>query len=305
MNPMRHIRLVLFISVLATGAAGAAAAPLHQTGHARRADKPGCPGPGKKTMTDSDAAQVNLNPVPTTVAALRALPVPPDAGESKPRVQVEKSTYQVNVYLVGAKLEPDHDFHLLISDSPGGRTMITELPDPTCPVTKTSPVIAQIAAARHALLAAAGPITDVYKPLSGTAQLTGVGFFDSVHAQLGVAPNGVELHPVLSFTGFHRAPRPHVAIVRWTARRSGRWLLERAVVRLCAPPGHAYRVRAVEHSFPRRHTRAVTGSINQKAWCTVSTLVWRFPATAGQRRHQLMLRVKLLVADLVAQRVRR
>jgi hypothetical protein len=27
----------------------------------------------------------------------------------------------------------------------------------------------------------------------------GVGFFDSVHGQPGVAPNGIELHPVLGF----------------------------------------------------------------------------------------------------------
>jgi hypothetical protein len=28
---------------------------------------------------------------------------------------------------------------------------------------------------------------------------TGVGFFDKKHGQRGIAPNGVELHPVLSF----------------------------------------------------------------------------------------------------------
>lgn len=27
--------------------------------------------------------------------------------------------------------------------------------------------------------------------------ITGVGFFDYVHGQRGVAPNGIELHPVL------------------------------------------------------------------------------------------------------------
>jgi len=28
-------------------------------------------------------------------------------------------------------------------------------------------------------------------------RVTGVGFFDYVHGQSGVAPNGIELHPVL------------------------------------------------------------------------------------------------------------
>jgi hypothetical protein len=37
--------------------------------------------------------------------------------------------------------------------------------------------------------------------LSGTATIEGVGFLDFLHGQRGVAPNGIELHPVLRFTG--------------------------------------------------------------------------------------------------------
>jgi hypothetical protein len=44
----------------------------------------------------------------------------------------------------------------------------------------------------------------VYQPsftaLSGSATVTGVGFFDVIHGQTGVAPNGIELHPVVAFT---------------------------------------------------------------------------------------------------------
>jgi hypothetical protein len=36
--------------------------------------------------------------------------------------------------------------------------------------------------------------------LKGTATVTGVGFFDIIHGQTGVAPNGIELHPVLRFS---------------------------------------------------------------------------------------------------------
>jgi len=31
--------------------------------------------------------------------------------------------------------------------------------------------------------------------------VTGVGFWDEIHGQTGVAPNGIELHPVLRFKG--------------------------------------------------------------------------------------------------------
>jgi hypothetical protein len=35
--------------------------------------------------------------------------------------------------------------------------------------------------------------------ISGSARITGVGFFDRIHGQAGVAPNGIELHPALGF----------------------------------------------------------------------------------------------------------
>ena len=42
--------------------------------------------------------------------------------------------------------------------------------------------------------AGSSPVT-----LTGTATITGVGFFDVIHGQTGVAPNGIELHPALTF----------------------------------------------------------------------------------------------------------
>jgi hypothetical protein len=32
-------------------------------------------------------------------------------------------------------------------------------------------------------------------------RIKGVGFWDEIHGQTGVAPNGIELHPVLRFRG--------------------------------------------------------------------------------------------------------
>ena len=37
------------------------------------------------------------------------------------------------------------------------------------------------------------------KVQSGIYTLMGVCFFDKIHGQLGVAPNGVELHPIMDF----------------------------------------------------------------------------------------------------------
>jgi hypothetical protein len=36
------------------------------------------------------------------------------------------------------------------------------------------------------------------------ARITGVAFFDCKHGQTGVAPNAIELHPILGFHCLHR-----------------------------------------------------------------------------------------------------
>jgi hypothetical protein len=38
------------------------------------------------------------------------------------------------------------------------------------------------------------------KNLGERVRVTGIGFFDFIHGQAGVAPNGIELHPVLGIT---------------------------------------------------------------------------------------------------------
>ncbi len=42
------------------------------------------------------------------------------------------------------------------------------------------------------------PSASSFKPCTATVEVTGVGFFDFLHGQTGVAPNGIELHPMLA-----------------------------------------------------------------------------------------------------------
>jgi hypothetical protein len=44
-------------------------------------------------------------------------------------------------------------------------------------------------------------VESAFTTLHGNVTINGVGFWDIIHGQTGVAPNGIELHPVLSFTG--------------------------------------------------------------------------------------------------------
>ncbi|HEX4703951.1 MAG TPA: putative Ig domain-containing protein, partial [Pseudonocardiaceae bacterium] len=95
------------------------------------------------------------------------------------------------------KLESDSDYHLVLSDGVGGsgHTMIAEIPDPTC-VGAGSPLLSSVTKARNEFNAKF-TVTTSFKTANVPVTVTGVGFFDFLHGQTGVAPNGVELHSVL------------------------------------------------------------------------------------------------------------
>lgn len=154
---------------------------------------------GHPTLSDSRVGRVNLKPKRTTIAALRANPAP-HIGTSTPRIDgVETTTYRVRAQLIEFTSEDDHDIHLVIgSPSNSAKTMIVEFPDTTCPGARSSPKKKQMKAARTAIVAACGsPSSSSFTDLHGNATITGVGFFDLKHGQTGVAPNAIELHPVL------------------------------------------------------------------------------------------------------------
>jgi hypothetical protein len=78
--------------------------------------------------------------------------------------------------------------------------MIVEVPSTTCDHVCSSEHVAEFRAARAALIMKFGTPTSSFHPFS-TPQpitITGVGFFDFLHGQVGAAANGIELHPVLA-----------------------------------------------------------------------------------------------------------
>lgn len=176
---------------------------LNATDETERTDSTGC-GVERwavKTMVDPQARQVRLAPTRTTVAALRRRALPVDVGGAR-AAPVELHAYKVTARLIAAKLEDDSDFHLVIADPRTGGTMIVEFPLLSCVHGGSAVVRRRVNAARAALIRACGqPSSGSFTSLQGTATVTGVGFFDFKHGQTGVAPNGVELHPVLGFSG--------------------------------------------------------------------------------------------------------
>ncbi|HEY6972070.1 MAG TPA: Ig-like domain-containing protein [Candidatus Angelobacter sp.] len=148
-----------------------------------------------KTGTDPDAGLVNLNSsTPTTIAAMRALTAPNPIPSNNRVAPTETTVWVINATLTLYKLENDSDYHLVIQDA-SGNTMITEIPSPSC-VGSTSPFLPSIQNAR-AKFDAQLTATTSFQTANIPVQVVGVGMFDFLHGQTGVAPNGIELHPIL------------------------------------------------------------------------------------------------------------
>jgi hypothetical protein len=77
--------------------------------------------------------------------------------------------------------------------------MIAETPSALCTAGATSVRLKQMVGARRVARVCA------------RARVVGVAFFDYKHGQTGVAPNGIELHPVLGFDCLNGSVEPFLA----------------------------------------------------------------------------------------------
>lgn len=97
----------------------------------------------------------------------------------------EQHVFRVTAAVTLVRPEDDGDLHLVLDD--GQRTMIAESPSSSCTTRATPTRRRQMAQARAQV------------SLCSRAVVTGVAFFAFKHGQTGVAPNAIELHPVLAF----------------------------------------------------------------------------------------------------------
>jgi hypothetical protein len=101
------------------------------------------------------------------------------------RLPFERHVFHVVAAVTLVRQEDDGDFHLVLRT--GLLHMIAEAPSPGC--------FARATPLRRAQMRA----TWARVRVCGRASITGVAFFDFKHGQTGVAPNAIELHPVLKF----------------------------------------------------------------------------------------------------------
>lgn len=197
--------LALFFLLVVTGAGISSAADVRpqpsQGGSSTEADQEALVGScgverwSVKTGTDADAGLINLQTsTQTTIAALISLPAPATLPSNNRIKPTETTIFRLQATLTEYKLEPDSDYHLVLSDG-SGNTMISEIPSPSC-VGSSSPLLPGIQNARSEF-DARYTATSRFQTANIPVSITGVGFFDFVHGQTGVASNGIELHTIL------------------------------------------------------------------------------------------------------------
>lgn len=101
------------------------------------------------------------------------------------RLPFEHHVFTVVAAAVLVRAEDDSDLHVVLQQ--GGNHMISEAPSPSCDRHATPTRRRQMRVARS------------HVRLCARARVTGVAFFDFDHGQTGVAPNAIELHPILNF----------------------------------------------------------------------------------------------------------
>jgi hypothetical protein len=174
------------LAVLAIATCAAVAARVAVPGQARpvAAQRPVICGKERwliKTLQDRPTL---LSARATTVANLVALPRPTQLPAT--RLPFERRIYSLIAAVTLVKAESDQDLHLVLED--GAQHMIAEASNPdACTATATNYRRRQMRDARSAVR------------LCAQARVVGVGFWDFKHGQTGVAPNAIELHPILGF----------------------------------------------------------------------------------------------------------
>jgi hypothetical protein len=160
-----------------------------------------------KSLRDRDASRIQLDAaLDTTVGALNDMPAHCGPGPDHRVREEERQVFRVVGRIVRVKREHDHDIHIVLEDPHNPRMrMVVELIDPDFHGNVTSPYRDRLAVARHMfdeLLKQSG--AQELDALRGLAvRVTGVGFFDMNHFQVGRSRSCIELHPILAIEPVH------------------------------------------------------------------------------------------------------
>jgi hypothetical protein len=175
-------RALLVAVVVALSAVAARVAVPSRAGHFRPSRSLACGVERWKVKTLQDRPRLyraHAIPLGQLTSHERPTPLPPT------RAPFERRVFSVDAAVTLVRHEADEDYHLVLED--GADHMIAESPSFFCTRGATTYRRRQMRNARTKVR------------LCAHARVVGVAFFDFQHGQTGVAPNAIELHPILAF----------------------------------------------------------------------------------------------------------
>jgi hypothetical protein len=140
-------------------------------------------------------------PSPQSISQLVHLSRPETLGNQ--RTSYEKRKVKVIAWLTMLGKEDDNDYHLVITSDNRKDSMITEIPDGSCDKVRKFPELSKDYTAARQFIdenikQPSSEIKKLNKPVK--VIITGFVFFDKIAHGKGHAPNGIEIHPVISIT---------------------------------------------------------------------------------------------------------
>jgi hypothetical protein len=177
--PIRKFTVAVFVCVVLLARVTFAACPVER-------------GP-VKSGTDAQALDVRGFSIPATIASLHSIPKPPRPLPHDGRIApLETTIHAVQATLVAYRLTPQGEIQLVLSDEER-RTIVATIPSLQCAA--GSQFLTGITSARS-VFERSYRATEEFTEVRRGVEVQGVGFFDYLQSQRGLAPNGLSLYPV-------------------------------------------------------------------------------------------------------------
>jgi hypothetical protein len=163
-----------------------------------------------KILADPDSGIVDFeHPKMTTIGDLARLR-PLVTTEFLPRQWGERNIYTVTADLYAYAIDSYRDCLLSLRDPRNGATLVAAIPDPDCPEVSATPRAPLYRRMRAWLRDSVGePSPRLPRPVRVT--LTGVGIYDRLQNQNGMAENGLTRHPVVALEPYAAPASPSPA----------------------------------------------------------------------------------------------
>lgn len=155
-----------------------------------------------QTLSDPDRRSVDLDPLSQSVRSLRSAPPSGSITATTPRIgPTEKHVFRVGARIVRAEVQANGDIRAIVAPRDDVHlTMAVVFHRPACISARYQR--GTQSSARSAFFDDCGRIgVGSNTELRGLVRIVGVGFWNSDTTAQNAAPNGIELNPVLGFSG--------------------------------------------------------------------------------------------------------